>query len=92
MKVCPKCGYVDESIWKHSRYGWDCQQDYCALDTFKEWHPDIAKILEEKKIFRDKINFYRLSKKGYVYRIALIDEHYYHSHGYTESPKKKPKR
>jgi len=72
MKVCPRCGFKDPDIWRHSRFDWNA--DYCRFDEFQTEYPELAKLLEDKKNFEpvrdgDYIYYRRGTEGLYVYRV-----------------------
>lgn len=60
------------------------QTDYCTLDTLESFEPQLAQILMEKGETDDGLYSYRLSRRGYVYRMLLEDRRAWALHGRTE--------
>jgi len=72
LKICPRCGFKDPDIWRHSRFDWNA--DYCRFDEFREEYPEIAMMLEGKANFEPVVVgeyiYYRRGTSGlYVYRV-----------------------
>jgi len=72
MRVCPKCGYVDEPYWLHTKFSYYIDQ--CRYENFRLMFPQLAEqIFKERKV-QDANYVYRLSKNNrVVMRKALID-------------------
>lgn len=47
MRVCSKCGFVDNLLWRHSRFEYNT--DYMRTDDFKKEYPKIWKELSPLK-------------------------------------------
>ena len=63
MKVCPKCGYVDDTHWRQNR--WRHQIEFIPLTEFREAKPKLAMDLERGKPFvTDQYHAYRIAGKG----------------------------
>ena len=76
MKVCPKCGFRDNPLWRHSRF--DYNADYMRWEDFQTEFPEVAKLLEGQKnhvpIPLLGYVFYRRGTGGLqVYRVATED-------------------
>ena len=78
VKICPRCGYRDNLLWRHSRF--DYNADYMRFEEASE-QPELAEIC---KSLDDKANFYRVivgpwsyyrrGKGGiYLYRVLNAD-------------------
>jgi len=61
MRVCPKCGYEDQPIWRHSRY--DFNADYCRREEFEEIEPLLSEALSETEPLIDGRNIYYSLKR-----------------------------
>ena len=76
MKICPKCGFRDNPLWRHSRF--DYNADYMSWEDFQTEFPDVAKLLEGQRnhvpISLLGYVFYRRGTGGLqVYRVAKED-------------------
>lgn len=71
MRMCPVCGFIDSSYWRHS--GFNRWYDFTELPNFREMEPEIANRLLSEKVVVEKGIIYNLSKGGYVYRRYEID-------------------
>lgn len=71
MKVCPKCGYIDDRMWR--AVPWRRQVDYARMDLFEEKYPEFAVALKNGKPFViDKPFVYRSpGKKLFVERVDI---------------------
>ena len=54
MRVCPKCGYLDNEGWQPSRYR--AEVEILHIDTFKQLHPNI--IFDIDNLAQDKVHAY----------------------------------
>ena len=78
MKECPRCGFKDSPLWRHSRF--DFNADYMRFEEamrIKELH-EICEFLKDKKNFvpfeSGSYIFYRRGKGGlYLYRVLKED-------------------
>ena len=65
--------------------------DYCHLHELEVAAPEIAKALMEKREYDDGLYWYKLTKRGYVYRLLSREgKKAYNLHGYAEHPKPAP--
>lgn len=76
MKICPICGYRDNSLWRHSRF--DYNADYMSWEDFQREFQNFAQLLQDKKnhdpIELGNYVFYRRGTGGLeVYRVAKED-------------------
>jgi hypothetical protein len=73
MRVCPCCGFIDPSEWRHSKYSYWI--DWTEFERFKELCPELAEQFEHSsKIVEDKNYYYRRMKHGRsVERKAKVD-------------------
>lgn len=72
MRVCPKCGYIDEPCWLHVKYSYYI--DSCSFENFKLVLPELVDKMQKERIVTDKDNAYRLTKDNHwVERKALVD-------------------
>jgi len=63
MRVCPKCGYVDDARWRQDRWRWE--KDWCTLEDFRVMYPKLAKELENgRRVVVDSCFAYRLRGKA----------------------------
>jgi len=78
MRVCPKCGYRENSLWRHSRF--DFNADYMRFDDAEE-DPELVEVcqaLKDKKPYDpidfDPYIFYRRGTGGiFLYRVPKED-------------------
>lgn len=70
MKVCPKCGYQDDPMWKP--LAWRLYWEYAPLDDFKKGYPQLASLTESTKKFKcEEGNFYyNFEDKFYYYQVT----------------------
>jgi len=69
MRVCPACGFVDPSEWRHSRYSY-----WIDFTTYEAWLEMGYPKLEKGGKWEDKLYVYRRMKRsGHVERKALLD-------------------
>jgi hypothetical protein len=61
MKICIKCGYVDNVFWRHSRFDYDA--DYMRFDD-AEQQPELKNICF---LLREATNKEHISDKHYTY-------------------------
>lgn len=91
LKHCPKCGYQEPPIWRHTFRR--LYTEHCYIDDLDPWDADLAAELRKKKfVVKDGVR-YALNKKGYVHRIDIFlcanpDPH---SHSMNEPVKEKHK-
>ena len=76
VKVCHKCGAVDNLYWRHSRF--DYNADYMTFEQFKIEYPALGKLLEHRKnhdpIETKHYFYYRRGTSGIeVYRVWKPD-------------------
>jgi len=72
MRVCTKCGHVDDPAWKHSKYSYWI--DNCLFEDFQRMYPNLAIAILEAGHAKDEYYVYRLTKnKRRVERKAIID-------------------
>jgi len=76
MKVCEKCGHVDNPLWRHSRF--DYNADYMRWEDFQHEYPLLANSLKDKRnnepIDCGEYYFYRRGTGGIeVYRVWKPD-------------------
>jgi len=65
--------------------------DYCHFDELLVHDPELANRLREKNEYDDGLYWYKLTKRGYVYRLLSRDgRRAYNLHGYAEHPKSPP--
>ena len=43
MRVCEKCGHMDNPLWRHSRF--DYNADYMRWEDFQKEYPILADVL-----------------------------------------------
>lgn len=43
MRVCPKCGHVDDPLWR--QVPWKFDVDFCHTEDFARMHPDLYEEL-----------------------------------------------
>ena len=71
MRVCPKCGYRENPMWKP--LAWRLYWEYAPLEGFKEGYPELAS-LTENLLTKHKCkvgNFYfHFEDKFYYYQIT----------------------
>jgi len=78
MRVCPRCGYEDNPLWRNSRFDWNSE--------YMEW--DEAETQQELKVITDHLKdsenfkpfvegpyaYYRRGSNGiYLYRVLVQD-------------------
>ncbi|MEM2108145.1 MAG: hypothetical protein QXL10_02535 [Candidatus Bathyarchaeia archaeon] len=61
MKLCPRCGYRDNPLWRHSRFDFDA--DYMRFDDAES----VSELREVTEFLRDKGNFVPFTRDGYVF-------------------------
>jgi len=70
MRVCPKCGYIDDLIWRHSlKYG----IDWAPYSEFTQINPEIAQKLLKEKFVEEGYYVYHLTKGMNVERQAIFE-------------------
>jgi hypothetical protein len=70
MKVCPKCGYVDDENWRVVR--WRPHVDYMRPDLFKEGYPKILLQFESGSKYVSEGHYcYHITPKGFVERVWI---------------------
>ncbi len=72
MKVCPRCGFVDDEEWRVVR--WRPHVEYMRLDLFKEKYPRLTAKLLTHRLAINHAYCYRLTPKLFVERVWI--EHY----------------
>jgi hypothetical protein len=77
MRVCPKCGYEDNYLWRHAlEFG----MAYMPFSDFKIAFPDVAQKVSVEKYVEDRPFVYHLTRGMNVQRQALIDNPQYWLH------------
>ena len=76
MKICPKCGAIDNPYWRYSRFDYDAE--YMEEEEFQREYPKIWKQLDGLKTFRPvEVGGYFYYRRGksqrYVYRVLPHD-------------------
>lgn len=67
MRVCPKCGYVENPLWRPSM---KFAMDFMRLDDFKNEYPGIAEQVTKSKFVVEEPFVYHLTKGGNVERMG----------------------
>jgi len=70
MRQCPKCGYVDDALWRNSLRP---LTQFMPLSDFELIEPIIAKELSEKQNAIKEPFLYHLTRGLNVERVAIID-------------------
>ena len=69
MRQCPKCGFKDAPIWRHTLRR--LYTDHCHISDLELWEPELARLLKEKRYVCVAGVKYKLNRKGtHVHRIA----------------------
>jgi hypothetical protein len=74
MRVCPKCGYVDNPLWRPSM---KFAMDFMRYEDFKSEYPHLAEKVIHRKFLVDEPFVYHVTRGGNVERMALIDNPFY---------------
>ena len=70
MRVCPKCGHVDDVCWRSSlKPG----IDFTALSDFKNIHPELVERVSKEKFVEILPFVYHLTRGGNVERQAVME-------------------
>lgn len=100
MRVCPKCGYVEQEYWRQNR--WRSNVEWTKPPEFEYNYPDLAKQLKKGIILTDEFYAYKLGGKSLpvVQRVLLSEykafgekafsmpaEHIEHDYGRKVTPK-----
>lgn len=65
MRVCPKCGFSDDPLWRHDFFKRDLV--YMHKDDFKNNYPELyAKLEREKYVIEGQFVYHK--SKNYVRR------------------------
>jgi hypothetical protein len=60
MKVCPKCGFIDYSMWRQNR--WRTNVEFLKMEyADSDMDPHVLAIVKREKLAIDKLYAYRLS-------------------------------
>ena len=70
MRVCPKCGYMDDLLWRNSIRP---LTNFMPLSDFELIESDVAKELPKKEFVFKKPFRYHLTKGLNVERVAIVD-------------------
>jgi len=74
MRVCPKCEYVDNMLWRGSlKMG----INWMPLSDFETVHPEIAEKIRRQKFVEEGVFVYHLTKGMNVERQAIIENPLY---------------
>ena len=70
MRVCPKCGYLDDALWRGSVKPY---LSFMRLSDFQDINPTVATKLRTQKFVEEPPFVYHLTKGLNVERQAIID-------------------
>lgn len=70
MRVCPKCGYIDDPLWRNSlKFG----INYTKLEDFATIKPHLLERIKKEKFVEELPFVYHLTKGGNVERQAIME-------------------
>jgi len=78
LRECPRCGFKDNSYWRHVPHS--LYRDYCHISELETFDQSLAAALVTEKTLVGSGNvlmkdgyIYHLTKAGYVSRIHVSD-------------------
>lgn len=73
MKVCPKCGFIDRSMWRQNK--WRTNVEFIKVEYEEDVPPEIMKAYNEKRSYAQDKNYgYRLCQRQKIIERVLIEE------------------